>query len=394
MFMSMDPMPRGTRAPPIHFAWAAALVAGATGACALGRPVLALPDLVMIYLLAIVVGATFLARGPSLLVTALSVGAYDFFFIPPYFTFDVADGKHLLTFVTMFVVGLLVSGLTLRLRRQAEERERLGEEAKAASLRARTEELRSSLLSAVSHDLRTPLAAITGAATALRSDVRHLGRADHVDLVETICEEAERLERLLANLLDMTRLESGALRVRCEWVPLDEIVGAAIDRVEPRLGARPVEVEIAPGLPLLWTDPVILEQVFVNLLENAAKYTPPGSPLALRARASDREISIVVADRGPGIATGDEERIFDKFHRGTHPGISGAGLGLAICRGIATAFGGRIVARNRAGGGAEFEVALPLREGAPAAPPTEADVVEVGGRAGEAEAMSAGGATR
>src|SRR6185295_19829988 len=153
----------------------------------------------------------------------------------------------------------------------------------AATLRARTEEMRSSLLSAVSHDLRTPLAAITGAATALRDNA--IPDPTRRELVEAICDEAERLERLVANLLDMTRLESGALQVRREWVPADELVGVALARVEARLVGRPIEIDVPRDAPLLDVDAILIEEVLVNLLENAAKYTPAGTPIALRARA-------------------------------------------------------------------------------------------------------------
>ncbi len=161
------------------------------------------------------------------------------------------------------------------------ERARLAEEAKAAALRARTEEMRSSLLSAVSHDLRTPLAAITGAATSLRDGSAVIAAGERAELLATICEEAERLERLVGNLLDMTRLESGSVEVKREWVPLEEIVGAALTRLESALQERPITIDLPADLPLVSVDPVLLEQVFVNLLENAVKYTPAGSAIEI-----------------------------------------------------------------------------------------------------------------
>ena len=248
------------------------------------------------------------------------------------------------------------------------DRVRLAAEARQAALRAKTEELRSGLLSAVSHDLRTPLAAITGAATTLRADAE-LDPATRRDLTEAICEEAERLERLVSNLLDMTRLDSGAVEPKREWVPLVEVVGGALTRLERRLAGRRVATSLPDDLPLVSLDPVLVEQLFVNLLENAAKYTPPGSELEVRARREGGTLVVDVADRGPGIPPGDEERIFERFHRGAHAGVRGVGLGLPISRAIAQAHGGRLVAANRPGGGAVFRLTLPL----PTEPPRPAE---------------------
>jgi two-component system sensor histidine kinase KdpD len=240
------------------------------------------------------------------------------------------------------------------------DRVRLAEEARQAALRARTEELRSGLLSSVSHDLRTPLAAITGAATTLY-EAADLDVATRRDLTEAICEEAERLERLVSNLLDMTRLQSGAVEPRREWVPLVEVIGGALTRVEERLAGRRVRTDLAEDLPLVSLDPVLVEQLFINLLENAAKYTPSSAELEIRAAREGGMLVVDVADRGPGIPPGDEERIFERFHRGAHAGVGGAGLGLPIARAIAEAHGGRLVASNRPGGGALFRLTLPLR---------------------------------
>jgi two-component system sensor histidine kinase KdpD len=250
------------------------------------------------------------------------------------------------------------------------ERVRLAAEARTSSLRARTEEMRSSLLSAVSHDLRTPLASITGAATSLRDDP-NLSAATREELVDSICDEAVRLERLVANLLDMTRLESGALSLRRDWVPLDEIVGSALTRLEDRLGDRRVTVQLPSDLPLLLVDPVLLEQLFVNLLENAAKYTPPGTPIEISAKRDHETVAIEVVDHGSGLPSGSEEKVFDKFYRGPHVGVAGAGLGLPICRGIAEAHGGSIRALQRPGVGAVFAIVLPIGGKPPEGPDPE-----------------------
>ncbi|MDB4985856.1 MAG: osmosensitive channel signal transduction histidine kinase [Myxococcaceae bacterium] len=474
------------------------------------RTLFPVPDVEMLYLLAVMIAASQLGRGPSIFVAAMSVAAYDFFFVPPTHTFAVQDARYLLSFIMLFVVGFSLSALTGRLRRQerdalareerasalyslsrslgallepsraaevvahhaadvfdaaavvltpdaegalrvigafpksaelgptelgvakwvfehgrlaglgtdtlpgsktvcaalrvgpesigalalaprggaaldtdqrsffeafaqqaafAFERARLSERAHQSALHARTEELRSSLLSAVSHDLRTPLASITGAATSLRDDP-HLSALTRADLLGSICDETERLERLVVNLLDMTRLESGGLSPKRDWVPLDELLGAALTRLEHQLGKRLIVTRIDPEVPLLSVDPVLMQQVFVNLLENAAKYTPVDTPLELTGKRLDGLICIDVADRGPGLG-GDQERIFEKFFRGAKSGAVGAGLGLAICRGIVEAHGGTLSAEDRVGGGAMFRIRLPAPTGLPTA---EADV--------------------
>ncbi len=250
------------------------------------------------------------------------------------------------------------------------ERARLSEEAKQSALRARTEELRASLLSTVSHDLRTPLATITGAATSLRGDAG-LPSDTREELLESIVDQAERLERLVANLLDMTRLESGAVALHRDWVPFEELVGSALTRLEARLAARRVTVTIAPEVPLLFVDPVLFEQVLVNLLENADKYTPAGTPIEIEVRSEGARVEVDVLDRGPGLPPGAEGRIFEKFFRGSHAGISGAGLGLAICRAILEAHGGSIDAETRHSGGAAFHLSVPCHGSPPAIPPEE-----------------------
>jgi two-component system sensor histidine kinase KdpD len=247
----------------------------------------------------------------------------------------------------------------------AVERAKLAEEARLAEVRAETERLRNSLLSSVSHDLRTPLAAITGASSSLLESSAELGGATKVELIRSIHREAERLDRLVNNLLDMTRLESGGVSIRREWQALDGIVGAALKRVERALSGREVHVDIPADLPLLPIDAVLIEQALINILDNAAKYTPPGSPIDIAATADARAVTVEIGDRGPGFAPGDEARIFEKFYRGSSTERAGAGLGLAICRAIIASHGGRIWAENRPGGGALFRFTLPLEERPP-----------------------------
>ncbi|MGH9645811.1 MAG: DUF4118 domain-containing protein [Bryobacteraceae bacterium] len=220
-----------------------------------------------------------------------------------------------------------------------------------------TEQMRSSLLSAMSHDLRTPLASITGAASTLRSQGDRLPLETKQDLLQSISDEAERLGRLVGNLLDMTRFESGGVELRRDLYPLEEIVGTALQRLEPQLEGRAVSIALAENLPMVFVDDVLLGQVLWNLLENAAKYTPPGSPLELAAFEEAGAVIIEVRDRGPGIPPGEEERIFEKFYRGKSS-IQGAGLGLPICRAILQAHQGTIQALPRQGGGTVFRLRL------------------------------------
>jgi two-component system, OmpR family, sensor histidine kinase KdpD len=500
---------RRRMAPPTSwsgYAQALGTVLVASGVSRLMFPLFEVSNLVMIYLLGIVFVARRHGRGPSLVAAILSVAAFDFFFVPPHLTFSVSDVRYLVTFLVMLIVGITISGMTIRIRAQAEavrereqrtaalyamsrelastrgvdelarittrhvaevfrartivllpdagrlvtrgepdtdapldgnevgvagwvfehrrpaglgtttlpgasrlyvplmaargcagvlgvrpvdphafdtpeqlhqletfanqtalaiERARLTEEAQETQLRMETERLRNSLLSSVSHDLRTPLATITGAATTLIEQGGRLdGPAQH-DLLGSVREEAERLNRLVQNLLEMTRLESGALELRKEWHSIEEVIGAALRRHAKRLIGRRITTRVLPDLPLVAMDDVLIEQVLMNLIDNALKYTPTGTPVDIIATATDRAATVEVADRGPGIPAGQEEKIFEKFYRGQPGEGRGAGLGLAICRGIIRAHGGRIWAQNLPGGGVAFLFTLPVTEPPP-----------------------------
>ena len=243
------------------------------------------------------------------------------------------------------------------------ERTRLSDEAQQAHVRAETERMRNAVLSSVSHDLRTPLATISGAASSLAQD--ELNASARKDLARSIYREADRLDRLLKNLLDMMRIEAGAVQLSREWHPIDEVAGAALARLEGRLHDHTINTSFPADLPLIFVDGVLLEQVVINLVENAVKYTPPGSTIDLSAPAGDDQVIVEVADRGVGIPSGEESRIFDKFYRGKTTQEGGVGLGLTICRGIVEAHGGRIWAENRSGGGAIFRFTIPLPEKQP-----------------------------
>jgi two-component system sensor histidine kinase KdpD len=325
----------------------------------LGRQYLA--DVVMVYLLGTVLVSMRYGYGPSIAAALLSVLAFNFVFIPPYYTFAVADLRHLVTFAVMFLVATITSRLTKRVRDEAEAARRFADAAHAAQLRVESEQLRSALLSSVSHDLRTPLAVVTGSASALLDD--SLPAPARRDLAETIVQEAERLNRLVQNLLDMTRLQAGALQVKREWQTLEEVVGSALARVERLLEGREIVTRLPEELALVSFDPILIEQVLVNLLENAAKYTPPGSRVDVDVTMGDGRVQVEVADAGPGVPPEEATRIFEKFQRG-RADARGFGLGLAICKGIVTAHGGKIWVEPREGGGASFRFTLPI-EGEP-----------------------------
>ena len=492
--------------PP--YAYALVTVAICTGIAWAMFPYFAFPNLIMVYLLGVIVVATRYGRGPSLLASLLSVGAFDFFFVPPYFTFAVSDTQYFITFSVMLIVAVVISGLAARIQAQAEsarererrmaalyamsrelastrgvqgllavairhitevfrarvavllpdadgrlgdgvavgveftmestevavsqwvyehgqvagqgtdtlpgaaglyvpllgsrgtvgvlglrpndprslqapeqlhqletfasqtalaiERARLAEETERAQVRAETERLRNSLLSSVSHDLRTPLASITGAASTLIDNEERLDPATRRDLLEALHEEADRLNRLVQNLLEMTRLEAGALVPHTAWHSIEEVVGAALGRFGKSLAERPVTTRIPAELPLVPMDDVLIEQVLINLIDNAIKYTPPGTPIEVSAEEIGGTVMVEVADRGPGLPPGEERLIFEKFHRtDPAPSVRGAGLGLAICEGIIQAHGGRIWAENRPGGGVALRFALPLKDAPP-----------------------------
>lgn len=231
--------------------------------------------------------------------------------------------------------------------------------AQASTVQIESERLRNSLLSAISHDLRTPLAGLVGMADALEACGPELPSQQR-EIAGAMRQSAIRMGALVNNLLDMARLEAGAVQLNRQWQPLEEVVGSAMAACQSALHGRPVQVRLADSLPLLHLDAVLIERVLVNLLENAAKYTPAGSPIELHALQASGQVTICLEDRGPGLPPGREEALFQKFERGhRESAMPGVGLGLAICRAIVQAHGGRIRAENRDGGGARFIVTLP-----------------------------------
>jgi two-component system sensor histidine kinase KdpD len=239
------------------------------------------------------------------------------------------------------------------------ERLHFVEVARHALVQAESERLRNSLLSAVSHDLRTPLTVLVGLADSLVRAEPPLPSA-HTEAAVVVREQALRLSAMVDDLLDMARLQVGTLELRREWQPLEEVIGSSMKAMEHRLTGRAVTIDLPPELPLVEIDAVLIERVLCNLLDNAAKYAPD-SPLEIRARHHVDRVEVEVADHGSGVPPGEEEAIFRMFERGRRTGESGgAGMGLAICRAIVGAHGGTITASNRDGGGAQFAFTLPL----------------------------------
>ena len=484
------------------YLWAVGICAATTVLTAPLLSVFDLANVVMVFLLAVVGVALRFGRGPGALAACLSVAAFDFFFVPPKFTFTVGDTQYLFTFGLMLVVALIIGQLAARLKfeaRVAQNRERRAAELAAlarelsgalttaqivdiagarldaifqarvavllpdsreqvrephieqkvanlasvdlavaqwvydhqqpaglgtatlpaaaarylplkAPMRTRgvlafqpaddvvldrpeemrlldacvaqialalervhyvevaqdalvtmeSERLRNSLLSAISHDLRTPLTALVGLADTLTTADQSSDEARR-ELAAAIRDKAQRLTGQVTNLLDMARLQSGPVRLKRGWQAIEEVVGSALRQMADALAQHHVVTAIPADTPLCEFDPVLIERVLINLLDNAAKYTPPGSTIAIRAIHDPQSLAVTVEDDGPGLPVGEEEKLFDKFVRGeTESNKPGVGLGLAICRAIVNAHGGEIRAEQRPGGGARFTFRLPL----------------------------------
>ena len=503
-----DKLARGIAMPKRHapfelrgYAASLALVAAATILCELLRPFLAPTNMVMFYLLAVVIASVRLSRKPAIATAFLGVLAFDFFFVPPRMTFAVADTQYLMTFLGLFVVGVVIStlvarskeraevmrarevhtaslyylsrdlaasvdidavlravvrnveealnaqvvillpegerldimatseGLTLVMKEQAVadwafrnnhpagratdtlvsadliylplqtpasvvgvmgvrlesepayhsqdnrrlldafatqaamamERIRFSRQAEQAQILQARENLERALLNSISHDLRTPLVSVTGVLSSLKEEGAHLSEKARRELLETACGEAERLNRFVGNLLDMTRIEAGAVRLNFEPCDVQDLIGCALAALELRLGSREVSFKMLPTMPLVPMDLVLMTQVLVNLLENSLKYSSSGSIIEVVASTETSWLLLEVADRGPGVPDHDLKRVFDKFYRIPIPeGAGGTGLGLSICKGIVEAHGGKISAENRTGGGLRIVIRLPL----------------------------------
>jgi two-component system sensor histidine kinase KdpD len=239
------------------------------------------------------------------------------------------------------------------------ERELLDEAAERSAMHHESERLFTTLLNSISHELRTPIATITGAASSLLDPQMGGHAPTRTQLAADIEDAGNRLNRLVANLLDMSRLESGQLRLKLEWCDIGDVVGVAVERLDHCLAGRPVTIDQAADLPLVRLDFVLMEQVFVNLLDNACAYTPPGSPIDITIGRTVRAVVVTITDHGPGLSAADIDHVFDKFYRAASATTGGTGLGLSIGRGLVEAHGGTLTAANAPGGGARFTVRLP-----------------------------------
>ena len=328
------------------YAWAAgATVAATLVALGLDR-YFHVVNVALVYLLSVVLVALRFRRGPVIAVSLFNVAAFNYFFIPPRGTFSVDDPQYLLTLAMMLGVGLIVSGLTERVRARAKAQA-------ALAIEAETERIRSALLASISHDLRTPLAVITGSASTLAERGERLDPQERAALAQSIFQQARAVSELVTKVLQMTRLEIGAIQLERDWGSLGEIAGSVLRRLRERLATHLLMVDLPDDLPLVRVDATLIEQALGNLLENAARHTPPRTLIRLRAQVSGSEMVVSVEDFGPGLPENELESIFRKFHRG-------AGLGLAICRAIVHLHQGRIWAERLPGVGTAFRFTLPL----------------------------------
>ena len=468
------------------FIYSFLVVAAVTALGLLVRGVITPTNLVMPYLLGVVTVAVFWGRGPAIFASVLGVIAFDFFLVPPYLTFVVEDTEYVITFLALFLVGILISGLTSQIKQQVSEaRERearitslynlsetlaisfvledtlhaivqnistalkakvrlyyanpapdssdpavkhaftnreitglgtpkfpdstainfplvtnsgvlgvlsfelnsashhniedrfplfeayanlsalaleriqLSKEASQAQILRGRERLQTALLDSISHDFRTPLVTIIDSLSSLENDISRLNEADRISLVHQALSEAERLNRFVANLLNISRVESGALTLNMTHVDVQDLIGATLEQMKNRID-RQILIEIPEPAPTIWADFVLMEQALINLIDNALKYSPVNAPIDIRVKEDQDEVAILVADRGRGIATKDLPAIFQKFYRGNiSESPDSIGLGLAIVKGIVDAHDAQVEVRQRGGGGSIFRIAFP-----------------------------------
>jgi K+-sensing histidine kinase KdpD len=348
-------------------------------------------------LLLVLFVATAWGSKPAVLASLLGVACFNFFFLPPFGTFSIAEPENWIAFFAFVVTAITAGQLSARARRRAEEAESARQEVERLYLELQesfekssqaealkqSEKLKSALLDAVTHDLRTPLTSIKASITTLLDEVRGtptdepvvaLDPDSRLEMMEVIDEESDRLNRFIGGLIDLARIEAGEFQLRRRWGAVDEIISTALARAESFTRGRRIEVDIEPDLPVVRVDERAVSEVVYTLVENAAKYSPGNAKIRISAgRSNDGMIRMSVEDQGEGVAVALRERVFDKFFRATRDGDistqrpSGTGMGLAIAKGIVEAHQGKIWIESATGGkGTRVVFTLPVGDEEPA----------------------------
>ncbi len=323
------------------------------GGCYLFSDWIGYRSVALILLLTVSLLAMRLSLYPVLLAALLSALIWDFFFIPPHYTLHVNSYEDVLMLAMYFIVALLNGVLTARIRYF----EKIAHEKQA---KIHTLELYDTLFNALSHELRTPIATILGASDHLLSGVTELTERDKKSLIREINHASERLNYLTENLLNMSRLESGFIRPKLDWCDLSELIYTVVNRHEEALTGHRIQVQIPDNLPLVKLDFGLMEQVLQNLLRNAAKYTPEGSRITIKALVEQDTCVIELSDSGSGIAQADLPYIFDRFYRSRNAASGGIGLGLSIVKGFVAAQGGHIIVKSEPDSGTQFSIRIPV----------------------------------
>lgn len=385
-FISLPFRPTG-RPPwywPFGYGMAVVGVAAATALLWIAQPFINLGTVNLVYLLVVVGVAVGWGLGQGILASVLSFLTANFFFTELRLTFTVAAFQDVLALVVLLVMAILTSQLVAGLRREAEEARRGHEAAVQAAVLRRTDALRVALLSAVAHDLRTPLATIKTGATNLLNPRMVWTEEDRREFLQVISSQVDHINHLVGNLLDMSRIEQGHLRLNKEPHRIGDVIETVLERLQPVLSEHPVDTKLDPNIPAVPMDVVEIDEVLTNLLENAAKYTPPSTPIHISAHCDNEFVQVQIADEGPGIPQESLPYLFQRFYRVTagklesaekagKPSRSGSkvsfgvgrgwGLGLAIGKGIVEAHSGQVSASNQPAGGAVFTFTLPLQAG-------------------------------
>jgi two-component system sensor histidine kinase KdpD len=316
----------------------------------------------LLFLLTAVLAALLGGLLPALVAAVLASILLNYYFTPPLHTLAIDQPGNTLALVVFVVVAMLVSSAVDLAARRTRQRDRAAAEAR---ILAEANRVRTALLAAVGHDLRTPLAAAKASVSSMRSADIELGPADRRDLLATADESLDRLTALVGNLLDLSRLQTGAMPMRLSPVALDEVVATALDAMGP--SGRTIRVDLPDALAAVVADAGLLERIVVNLADNALRHSPEGVSPTLTATEQNDRVVLVVIDHGPGIHAADRERIFRPFQRlGDHDNTQGVGLGLALCRGLAEAMSGRLTPAETPGGGLTMALELPRAEERPA----------------------------